>query len=152
MLPNKSLMLDDESSSGQQQFYPCLGSRRIRNDSRSQIFNFLLKVQLTNNVFTLISIPENTILESEGKLYIDNVHLELNISNAASSSPVDIDEKCKENVKVSQDDLHETCSECFQKIEDISLRNSTLAVSPDRIRRRRLSRQFSAQKYNLKLC
>lgn len=32
MLPNKSLMLDDETSSGQQQFYPCLGSRRIRND------------------------------------------------------------------------------------------------------------------------
>lgn len=74
------------------------------------------------------------------------MHLKLNNSDAVSNiaSPVERNENMIENVKFATDDLNETCSECFQKIGDIPLRTSTTAVSPDRIRRRRLSRQFSA--------
>lgn len=109
-------------------------------------FNLLLSC---NNLYILpihILFADNTILESEGKLYVDNVHLKLNNSDSASSNglPVDIYEQITENVKISSDNLHETCSECFQKIEDAPLRNCIVAVSPNRIRRRRLSRQFSA--------
>lgn len=112
--------------------------------------NFLYSY--TNTVYYvsklyLIFFAENTILESDGKLYIDNVHLKLNNSDTVSSiaSPADRCENTIENIKVSPDDLHDTCSECFQKIEDKPINYySTLAISPERIRRRRLSRQFSA--------
>lgn len=98
-----------------------------------------------NNLY-LIFVADNTILESEGKLYVDNVHLKLNSPDVTSriGSPVNRCEEIKENVKFSSNEIHETCSECFQTLDDAPLKSCILAVSPDRIRRRRLSRQFSA--------
>lgn len=154
MLP-KSILEDDEMTMGvvaddpslhgqlhREQFYPCLGNSRKVRTNRSKNF------PITNIYiiyFDFLCCAEgNTILQSNGKLYVDDVHLELS-SNSQNELSAAEDKRRIETTNVVESEVPHwgLCDTC-KVSHGIDSANDLLDTgAPVRPGRRKLTRQLT---------